>query len=198
MPGRDMPRGRRPGTSTTRQALIEAARRRFADTGYGGTTIRTIAADAGVDPALAVHFFGSKRNLFREALAWPFDPEAAVAGLAGAAGTAGERIARFFLETWDAPDTGPALVAVLRGALTHEESARLLREFLGRQVFGRMADAGVVGSGPLGTELAAAHLVGIAVCRYGLGLEPIASAPIDELVARVAPELDRYLSSGSG
>lgn len=189
-----MPRGRRPGASTTRAALIEAARRRFAESGYDATTIRAIASDAGVDPALAIHYFGTKRELFREALAWPFDPAIAAARLARGDGTAGERLARFFFEVWDAPDTGPALLAVLRGALTHEESARLLREFLGQLLFCRLRELDVVRAGPFHVELAAGHLVGVALVRYGLRLEPMASAPIDAVVAEVAPAIDRYLT----
>src|SRR2546423_7004328 len=136
-----MPRGRRPGPSTTRDALLAVARRQFAAAGYAGTSLRAIAAEAGVDPALVVHFFGPKDNLFREVLGWPFDPALATERImsAGAApGRLGERLARFFFETWDDPTTGQALLAVLRGALIHDESARLLREFLGQQMFSQL------------------------------------------------------------
>ena len=192
-----MPRGRRPGPSTTRTAIVDVARRKFAEAGYARTSLRAIAVEAGVDPALVAHFFGSKDNLFREVLGWPFDPALAAERIAGAGierGRFGERLARFFLETWDDPATGQPLLAVLRGALTHDESARLLREFLGRQLF---AQLGRLRSDPpdqVQVQLAASHLVGIAVLRYGLRLEPIASVSIDHLVEQVAPALDRYLN----
>lgn len=194
-----MPRGRRPGTSTTREALVEVARRKFAETGYDGTSLRTIAAEAGVDPALVAHFFGSKENLFREVLAWPFDPALAAERIVGTGtepGQLGERLARFFLEMWDDPTTGRPLLAVLRSALTHEESARLLREFLGHQIFRQLTRLGTNPPDVFQLQLAASHMIGIAALRYGLKLEPIASASIDSIVESIAPTLDRYLTTG--
>src|SRR5262245_22737163 len=194
-----MPRGRRPGPSRTRDALVEAARRSFAKTGYDGTSLRTIAAEAGVDPALVVHFFGSKEHLFREVLAWPFDPALAVERIVGTGaepGRLGERLARTFLEMWDDPSTGRPLLAVLRGALTHEESARLLREFIGHQVLGQLIQRSPRPPDMFQVQLALSHLIGIATLRYGLELEPIRSASIDSIVEHVAPALDRYLTTG--
>jgi AcrR family transcriptional regulator len=194
-----MPRGRRPGTSTTRTALLEAARRRFAEAGYDGTSVRAVAEEAGVDPALAVHFFGSKENLFREAVAWPFDPALAAERIVGAGagsepGRLGERLARFFMERWEDPQTRRSLLAVLRGALTHEESARLLREFLSQQIFAQLTDMDENPPDAFQVELAASHLIGIALLRYGLEVEPIASRSVDSIVELVAPTLDRYLA----
>lgn len=186
--------GRRPGPTTSRDAILTAARRQFADAGYELTSMRSIAAEAGVDAALVVHFFGSKERLFREVVTWPFDPAEVVPGLVGegAAGL-GERLARLFLTVWDDPDTSPRLVALLRSAMTNESFARLLREFVVTQLFQHLTK---VVEGPdreLREELAAAHLLGIAVLRRVLHMEPLASASIDDLVARVGPALDRYL-----
>lgn len=197
-----MPRGRRPGTSTTRNAILEAARRKFAEAGYDRTSIRAIADEAGVDPALAVHFFGSKESLFREALGWPFDPDLAAERILGSGsgtepGRLGERLARFFLEMWENPDTRRSLLAVLRGAMTHEESARLLREFLGQQIYRRLTDSDGAAPDAFQVELAASHLIGIALFRYGLELEPIASRSVDSIVECIAPALDRYLATPS-
>jgi AcrR family transcriptional regulator len=193
-----MPRtGRRPGPTTSPDAILEAARRQFAGAGYELTSIRSIAADAGVDAALVVHFFGSKEQLFRSAVTWPFDPAELVQGLLGpgAAGL-GERLARTFLTVWDDPETGPQLLALLRSAMTNENFARLLREFVVTQLFQHLME---VVEGPdreLREDLAAAHLLGIAVLRLVLRVEPLASAPIDQLVAQVGPTIDRYLQSG--
>src|SRR5436309_7394484 len=74
--------GRRPGPSTTRATILEAARRRFADRGYDATSIRAIAAGAGVDPGVVMHFFGSKDALFQAAVGWPFDPARPAAQIA--------------------------------------------------------------------------------------------------------------------
>ena len=191
-----MRRGRRPGTSTSRDALLEAARRRFAAAGYDGTTLRSVATEAGVDPGLVSYFFGSKQNLFRQVLGWPFDPTEASQQIANAgpdAGRIGERLTRLFLQMWDDPTTGPPLLAVLRGALTHEESARLLREFLGQQVFRQLTRLGLDPPDLVQIQLAASHLVGIATLRHGLQLEPLASESIDSIVERIGPTLDRYL-----
>lgn len=186
--------GRRPGPSTSRGAILDAARRSFAQSGYDGASIRAIAADAGVDPAVVLHFFGSKDRLFTAAVGWPFDPALITAQLAtdGPVGLA-SRLARVFLGYWEDPRTGAPLLALLRSAMTHEPSATLLREFVVREMFAPIA--GLVG-GPdawLRLELAAAHLVGVAVLRYALALEPLASASVDELVRELTPSLATYL-----
>ena len=89
--------GRRPGPSTTRAAILDAARRRFASAGYDATSLRAIAADAGVDPAVLLHFFGSKQALFRAVVGWPFDPARLPPELARLdAERAGAQLARTF------------------------------------------------------------------------------------------------------
>jgi AcrR family transcriptional regulator len=193
-----MPRtGRRRGPTTSQDAILEAARRQFAEAGYELTSIRGIAADAGVDAALVMHFFGSKERLFRAAVTWPFDPTELLPRLLGpgAAGL-GERLTRTFLTFWDDPATSPQLLAMLRSAMTSDSFARLLREFVVTQLFRHLTE---VVEGPdreLREELAAAHLLGIAILRLVLRVEPLASASIDQLVERVAPTIDRYLQSG--
>jgi len=194
-----MPRtGRRPGPSTTRATLLEAARRRFAEGGYDGTSLRAIAADAGVDPAVAVHFFGSKEALFRAAVGWPFDPAVVAERLAGVgADELGPAMTRLFLDFWDDPATGASLSAMLRSAMTHEASAALLRAFVGQQLFGRLGHL-VGGPGAaLRIEMAAGQMIGVAVLRYILRVEPIASASTEELVDWLGPALSRYLRAPS-
>jgi AcrR family transcriptional regulator len=189
--------GRRPGPSTTRAAILEAARRRFADRGYDATSIRAIAAEAGVDPGVVMHFFGSKDQLFRAAVGWPFDPASLAAQIVapGPEGI-GARIARAFLAAWEDPTTRASLAAVLRSAMTHDASAALLREFVVHQLFARVT--GLIG-GPqaeLRASLAASHLIGVAILRYTLRVEPIASASTDQLVAWLTPALTHYLGPG--
>ena len=186
--------GRRPGRQSTRGLILDIARRQFAAAGYDKTSLRGIAAEAGVDPAAVLHFFSSKDGLFRAAVGWPFDL-ARIEAVVGAPGpdTIGQRLARAFFGMWDDPITGSALSAVMRSATSHSQSATLLREFVARQLFARVA--GCVG-GPeaeLRTELAAGQLVGIALLRYVLRVEPIASLETDQLVAWVTPVLDGYL-----
>jgi AcrR family transcriptional regulator len=189
--------GRRPGATASRDTILQAARRQFAEAGYERTSIRAIAAGAGVDPALVVHFFGSKDRLFQAAVSWPFDPAAVLPRFfaPGPEGL-GERLARTFFTFWHDPETSPQLLALLRSAMTNEDSARLLREFLVTQIFQPL---GALVDGPdreLRGELAAAHLVGVAVLRLVLRMEPLASASIDQLVASVGPTIDRYLQPG--
>ena len=190
--------GRRRGSSSgTREAILKAARSAFARHGYDGTTFRGVASGARVDPKLVVHFFGSKEQLFRAAVTWPFDPAELAPQLLGPGATGlGERLARAFLTMWDDPETSPRLLALLRSAMTNEGFARLLREFVVTQLFRQLME---VVEGPdreLREELAAAHLLGIAILRLVLHVEPLASASIDQLVAQVGPTLDRYLQEG--
>ena len=186
--------GRRPGPSTTRAALLEAARRGFAEGGYEATSIRAIAAAAGVDPAVALHFFGSKEGLFRAAVGWPFDPAPVAERLAAVPREElGAALARTFLGFWDDPATGEVLSAILRSAATHEPSAALLRQFVGDQLFGRVAGLLEGADAPLRVNLAAAQLLGVALLRHVLRLEPIASASTEELVQWLGPALGRYL-----
>jgi AcrR family transcriptional regulator len=189
-----MPRtGRRPGPNTTRQAIVDAARRRFAAAGYDATSLRAVAADAGVDVGVVLHFFGSKSGLFQAAVGWPFDPARVDESLLAATGDGpGTRLARTFFNYWEDPTTGPALAALLRSAMTNAEAAALLREFVVHELFARMANTLDSDGRDLRVELAAAQLVGVAVLRNILGVEPIASAPIDDLVAWVGPRLDTY------
>ena len=187
--------GRRPGPTTTRAALVVAARRRFAEGGFAGTSIRAIAADAGVDPAVALHFFNSKEGLFRAAIGWPFDPAPVLARLLEVEpAELPVALARTFLGFWDDPTTGAALSALLRSAMTHEPTAALLRRFVGEQLFAGVARRLTGPDTALRVELAAAQLVGVAVLRHILRVEPIASAPTEELVAWLGPALSRYLA----
>jgi AcrR family transcriptional regulator len=190
--------GRRRGPSTTRATVLDVAARRFADGGYDGTSLRSIAADAGVDPAVVLHFFGSKDGLFLEAVGWPFDPSGMLAELAdNSSEPMATRLARTFFGFWDDPTTGPKLLAMLRSAMTHEASATLLREFLMRRLFGNMSGLLHTPDAEVRVDLAAGQLIGIALLRYVLRVEPIASASVEELVHRCAPALAVSLGSGT-
>jgi AcrR family transcriptional regulator len=151
--------GRRAGDSGTRETILAAARRRFADHGYDAATIRSIAADAAVDPALVHHFFGSKEQLFVAAMQLPFAPgeliQAALAPGARAPGvSAGEQLIRTALRAWDHPTVRSTFLGLLRSALTSEQAARMLREFVSETILGPVAraaraeaQAGAAGSG---------------------------------------------------
>ncbi|WP_446210620.1 TetR/AcrR family transcriptional regulator [Micromonospora sp. IBSANI012] len=188
--------GRRPGNPDTRQAILAAARTTFAERGFDAASIRVIAAAAGVDPALVHHYFGSKEELFRATVEIPLDPaELLPVVLAGGVDGVGERLVQTFLGVWDSP-AGKAAVALLRSAVNNDWTARLLREFLVTQVLRRVLDHLDVPPAelPLRGSLVATQMAGLAMMRYVIRLEPVASADPETLVAAVGPTVQRYLT----
>ena len=187
--------GRRPGDSGTREAILTAAKHAFNTQGYGGTSLRAIARSAGVDPALVTHFFGSKDGLFEAALELPMDPSVLVPTLiADGIDGLGERIVRTFLGVWDGtPGQGPML-ALLRSAVSHEDSAEMLRGLMTRVLLRPLALGAGVSDPDLRAGLLASQISGLALTRYVLKLEPIASMSADELAPLIGPTLQRYLT----
>ncbi|NYF54214.1 TetR/AcrR family transcriptional regulator [Micromonospora purpureochromogenes] len=188
--------GRRPGNPDTRQAILAAARTAFAERGFDAASIRVIATAAGVDPALVHHYFGSKEELFRATVEIPLDPaELLPVVLAGGVDGVGERLVRTFLGVWDSP-AGKAAVALLRSAVNNDWTARLLREFLVTQVLRRVLDHLDVPPAelPLRGSLVATQMIGLAMMRYVIRLEPVASADPETLVAALGPTVQRYLT----
>lgn len=183
--------GRRPGQTQTRDDILVAARNQFAAHGFRGATIRGIAAEAGVNPALVHHFFGSKDQVFVEVLNLPFNPALLVDTLlAGPREQIGERILRLFLGLWESPDTQLPFFALVRSVTTSPEVADQLRQFLETAVLGKVAAA--LDLPPLRLTGAAAQMMGLAIVRYVVKAEPMASATEDEVVALVAPVVQYY------
>ncbi len=188
------PRGRRPGGPDTRGQILEAARESFAHRGFVSTTIRAVASAAGVDPALVHHYFGSKDDLFIAALEIPADPRSIVPmvfaeGIDGA----GERLIRVFLGVWEDPAARLPLIALVRTSLGDDGPVNLLREGMLRMIFGPLTSTLPPDEADRRAQLVASQLIGLVVGRYLLRLEPLASMTPDELVAWVAPTLQRYL-----
>ena len=187
--------GRRSGASGTRDAILEAARRRFADHGYDGATIRGIAGDAGVDPALVHHYFGTKRDLFAEALEVPFDPQQIVAAVTdGDPSRAGDRLVRVLLGIWGTPRGRAMMQTLLRSALSDEDMLRQLREFMVETVLHPLAAELAPDRPDLRAALVASQVIGLAMARHVARVEPLASADVDAVAAAVAPTLQRYLT----
>ncbi|WP_204331645.1 TetR/AcrR family transcriptional regulator [Geodermatophilus sabuli] len=190
------PPGRRPGNPGTRDAVLAAARAAFAERGFDGASVRGIAAAAGVDPALVHHYFGTKDKLFLAAVEAPVDPADLLPEvLTAAPEDRGAAVVRVVLRLWDGP-ARPGILALVRSAVNHEWSARLLREFVLTKVIRR-----VVGSIDMPVEerqargaLLASQVVGLVVTRYVIQLEPIASASREDLAAAIGPTLQRYLT----
>jgi AcrR family transcriptional regulator len=186
--------GRRPGPTQTKDAILTAARAQFADRGYTGTTVRSVAAAAHVNPALIHHYFGSKDQLFLAALSLPINPAEVIVQLlaAGPRNEFPERLVRYFIAAWRDPAIGQALQAVLRRAVSDEASAALIRNLVENIVLPRAADA--LGVPKLRIATAMSHLIGLVLGVTILRIEPLASASEDELVALLAPVIRRYLT----
>jgi AcrR family transcriptional regulator len=187
-------RGRRPGAPDTRAEVLAAARASFAEKGFRATTIRAVAASAGVDPALVHHYFGSKDDLFVAALEIPVDPREVLAPVVAAGPDgAGERLLRTLLGVWDDPAVQPGLLAMVR-SLIADDSGGLVRDAFIPVVVGPVL-AGLVADRPeVRIPLVAGQVVGLIVTRYLLALPPMAEMPADDVVARVGPVLQHYLT----
>lgn len=188
--------GRRPGNQDTREAILAAAREVFAERGYDRASIRAIATSAGVDPALVHHYFGTKDELFLATVQAPVDPSTIIIkALEGGPDELPERLLRAFLSVWDNPVTGTAVLAVVRSAVQHDWSARMLREFVSARIIRRVLASAPVdpAEAPLRGSLLATQMIGLAMIRYVLKLEPLASADPETVVAMVAPNVRRYL-----
>jgi AcrR family transcriptional regulator len=172
---------------------VAAAREVFATESYEGASVRRIASRAGVDPALVLHYFGSKDGLFDAAMTPPVDPRELERrvfgpGLEGA----GARLAAVFLGLWESDDAGTQVRGLVRAAVSHEDAARRLKAFVEREIV-EMAVRNLGAGGRLRLELAASHLVGLAFARYIVGVEPLASTPRDAVVEIIGPVLQRYM-----
>jgi len=185
--------GRPADGGDRRTAILDSAREQFAAKGYAAASVRAIARGADVDPALVHHYFGTKEQVFVAAMELPFQPgEMLPAALAGDPDGLGERLVRLFLGAWDQPEFRAPMLGMLRSAMTGEQGATMLREFVGSALIGRVAEA--VGTvDPLRVQAAAAQMVGVVMLRHVVRLEPLASASVDEVVALIAPAVQRHL-----
>lgn len=187
--------GRRPGTPDTRDAILAAARRGFATRGYNATSVRAIATAAGVDPALVIHYFGTKEALFTAAVGLPPALPGLIASLEALPfDDFGPALARTYLSVVDSDDSRNAILALVRSAVSHDAAAAMLREFLAAQLLPVIARRTGHPDAQLRASLIAAQLIGIAMLRHVLRVETLAKATPDEIAALVAPVIQRYLS----
>ena len=191
-------RGRRTRTESagTRDRILAVAREEFSERGYEKTSVRGIAKAAGVDPALVHHYFGTKEQIFAAAIEVAFAPalNAPEAVADGPLDGVGERLTRFVFGVWENPTTRTPLLAILRSAVTNETAAGVFRGLLVSQLMRRVAAQLDAPDGELRVELAAAQLVGCAMMRYVIKLEPLASADMEQLIARVSPVVQGHLT----
>lgn len=196
----EIKRGRRPGASQTREAILAAARETFSARGYEATKLRDVAALAGVDVALVSYHFKSKDGLFEAAAAMPVSLPELMADVleAGAVDDFAARLLRRILEVWDDDRYRPALVALVRSAMSHEPAADALSGFVRSELLDRIVrrlDAPDAGER---SALFGAQLVGLLMYRHVLKVEPVASMAPEEIVERMAPAMQRCLTGHTG
>lgn len=190
-------RGRRPAGSGSREAVLEAARRQFLANGYQSVTMRSIAAEAGVDPALVSYYFGSKSALFGKAMRLVVNPPAVVdEALRGDPAKLPERLLRGALTIWDDPETSGPLLPMVAAAGQDPALARLLRELFEREMIARVATAlGGDAEAKRRAGYVAVLMGGLVFTRYILKIGPVASASVDEVVEMLAPPLRAVLGT---
>ena len=186
--------GRRPGATDTREQIAAAAQSLFAELGYERTTFRRIAADAGVDPALVVHFYGSKEDLFRKVMELPEAVSDALVRVAEVPDEEkGRRFAELIVAALENPATRPVVLGRIRSASSHPEAAALVRETVTRDL-SRLTSAITDDRPETRAVLIGAQVVGLALARYIVRVEPLASLPAPEVVDLIAPTFHRYLA----
>jgi AcrR family transcriptional regulator len=192
--GRKRP-GRPAGNSDTRQRILENARVLFARNGISNTSIRAVAAAAGVDSALVHHYFGTKEKLFAAAVRIPIDPMDIIGALREVpVDELGYTIPSTLLPLWDS-ELGSGLIATLRSIIAGSE-VNLFRSFIqdviAVELGARVDDP--PGSGIIRIQFVASQLAGVLLARYILDLEPFKSLPADQIARTIAPNLQRYLT----
>ncbi|MBA4747227.1 MAG: TetR/AcrR family transcriptional regulator [Sphingopyxis sp.] len=174
----------------TRAAIFTAASRLFAAHGYDGTSVRDIASEAGVDPALVIRYFGSKDALFAEVSEFQLDLPPVDRSMRP---IAGEYMVRNFLDIWEGPNAGGAFVILLRSAAANERAAEKLREIFAAQVVPTVTAL----AGPDGAAqragLITSHMLGLALCRYILKLPPVVDLSKDAIAENVGRAVQAYL-----
>lgn len=178
-----------PRSAATRRAILEAARAAFAAHGYDQTTIRSVAATAVVDPSMVMRYFGSKAGLFTAASTTHLQPPDLSAVPAG---QRGEALVRHIVERWDDAASRDELMLLMRTAVTSDAVAEQLQTVLRQMIIGPVAALGASDADERGGFIAT-QLLGLALCRYILRQEPLASLPVARVVATVAPSVQRYL-----
>lgn len=187
--------GRRPGTSDTRDQILAVARRLFATRGYDATSLRGIATDAKVDPALLIHYFGTKEGLFTAATGLPTGLAALFAGQQDQTlRDFAESLVSSYLGFVDSDQSRNAILALVRSAVSNEKAAALLREFLAAELLPVIVSRTGHENAALRASLVAAQLMGVAMLRHVVRLDPVARATPDEIIALVAPVIEQYLA----
>jgi AcrR family transcriptional regulator len=192
--GRRRP-GRPAGNSDTRERILASARELFAQNGIDRTSIRAVAAGAGVDAALVHHYFGTKRQLFAAAIHLPIDPMTVLVPMRETpVEELGLRLPSVLLPIWDS-ELGAGLIATMRSLLGGAD-VNLARSFLQEVVVAEIAPRvdNPAGTGRIRAQFLASQLMGVVMARYIVKIEPFASLPAQQVAETIAPNLQRYLT----
>ena len=182
--------GRRPGSSDTRARLIDAGRAHFLAHGYEGATLRGIAAEADVDPAMVNYWFGGKEGLLRAVLEMIATPgQILEAVLAQEPEDLAPALLATALGLWDRPEVASTFRRMVLAASTGGEAEQVVREYLGHRLVGRIEQ--VIGGRDAArrTSAVASLMAGLFMTRYVLRIEPISSMERREVVAAMSPPL---------
>jgi AcrR family transcriptional regulator len=182
----------RRSSQETKAVILAAARERFGAVGFQAATIRAIAADAGIDPAMVMRYYGSKDKLF--AAAAEFDlgfPDFAMIERT----QVGRSLVRHFLDRWDGDE---ALVILLRSSATNGEAAQRMHEIFGTQIQPLVATFVPADESAARAGLIATQILGMALCRFVLRLPPVVEMSRDEIVEWLGPTIQRYLGLPDG
>jgi AcrR family transcriptional regulator len=187
--------GRRAGRPDTRSQILDAARAQFIEVGYRAATVRSIAAAAGVDPALISYFFGSKQHLFGEAMALRANPaELITERIQGPIDELPRRLLTVLLETWDQSENQPALLTIAQTG-AGPDGAVLTRGFveevLAEPIIERLVREGIsADEAQICAALLITQLVGVIYARYVLAADPVTAIPRDDFIDRYTPALN--------
>ncbi|SOJ55129.1 HTH-type transcriptional repressor [Mycobacterium simulans] len=187
--------GRPVGSSDSRERILASARELFAHNGIDRTSIRAVAAKAGVDAALVHHYFGTKQQLFAAAIHLPIDPMEVITPMRETpVEELGYKLPSLLLPLWDS-ELGAGLIATLRSLISGSEvslARSFLQEVIGVEVGSRVDNP--PGSGKIRTQFVASQLMGVVMARYIVKIEPFASLPSEQIAQTIAPNLQRYLT----
>jgi AcrR family transcriptional regulator len=187
--------GRRPGESGTREAIRVAASRQFSELGYDRASVRSIAKEAGVDPGLVTHFYGSKQELFTQAVDLPVDPATVMPHLLGGdPDGVGRRVAEFFVGLLETEEGRRRIIGLVRSAASEPEAARIMRERITREVLTPIAEGVGADRPELRASFVGSQFVGLVMARYIVGVEPLASVDAETVIDVIAPILQRLLT----
>lgn len=183
------PRRNEPRSELTKQRILDAAQRKFSEEGYERTTIRSVAAEAEIDPSMVMRYFGSKDGLFAAATSFDIDFPDLVALRRK---ERGKRLAQHFVQLWGHNETGRRLAILLRSAATNDRAAEGVLAILRHQVL-PVIEAISADAPSERAALITSQILGMAYCRYLIRIPEITALDDDAIVAALGPTIQRYL-----